>query len=151
MKNNESIASLKLGKWGKEAWWCTWIQGKIVSISGCHNFDSYEKDCWRLMVRTATLKEYRGRAPGNLKTIKTDFNWGHILSHQIEYAKKQGAERLVFTTNSDSSGDINSLRTNRVVKKVLEPQGLVKLIDADKTLFYVKQNVWEILGSSTVV
>jgi hypothetical protein len=145
MKNNESVAAMKIGRWGNEAWWCTWINGKIVSISGCHNYDAYEKDCWRLMVRTATLKEYRGRAPGNFRQIKNDFNWGFVLPYQKEYALANGAKRLIFTTNSNSTGDSNSLRTNSTVARVLEPQGLVKLLATDADVFYTKQNVWEIL------
>lgn len=145
IKNNSSVEEMKLGKWGTEAWWCTWHNGNIISISGCHKFDIYEVDCWRLMVRTATLKEYRGRAPGNFRLIKNDFNWGHILPYQIEYALANGARKLVFTTNSSMDGDANSVKTNRLVSKVLEPQGLVKLIDENKTIFYVTQNVWEII------
>lgn len=136
---------MKIGKWGNEAWWCTWYNNEIISISGCHSFDEYESNCWRLMVRTATLKEYRARAPGNSRQIKNDFNWGFVLPYQIEYARSQGATRLVFTTNSDNNGDTNSVKTNRLVSKVLEPQGLVRLVDKDATIFYVTQNVWEIL------
>lgn len=97
------------------------------------------------MVRTATLKPYRGRAPGNVKQIRNDFNWGHVLPYQIDHARHNGAKRLVFTTNSDSGGDINSFRTNRVVAKALVQQGLVKLIASDVEIYSTKQNVWEIL------
>lgn len=97
------------------------------------------------MVRTATLKEYRGKAPGSPRKMHNDFNWGHILPYQVEHARKHGAKKLIFTTNSDSNGDLNSLRTNRAVSKAFEPQGLVKLIEKDATVFYTKQNVWEIL------
>jgi len=150
MVNNASVAAMKIGKWGDEAWWATWYQNTIISVSGCHKFSLFELGCWRLMVRTATLKGYRGRAPGSIKTIKTDFNWGHILPHQIEYATQQGASRLVFTTNSTDTGESNSLRTNNTVKKVLEPQGLVKLIATDVIVFGTKQNVWEIVHGTNV-
>ena len=145
LKNNQSIEAMKIGKWGNEAWWYTQIQNEIASISACHSFDDYEKDCWRLMVRTATLREYRGKAPGSLRKMHNDFNWGHILPYQIDYAKNQGAKRLIFTTNSDSDGESNSLRTNRAVSRAFEPQGLAKLIEKDVTIFFTKQNVWEIL------
>lgn len=145
MMNNASISSMKIGKWGNEAWWATWYENKIISISGCHEFNNFEEGCWRLMVRTATLKEYRGRAPGSIRAIKTDFNWGHILPHQVSHARANGAKRLVFTTNSDASGDSNSCRTDRVVSAVLEPQGLVRLIAKNVDVFYVKQNIWEIV------
>lgn len=147
MVNNATVAAMKIGRWGPgEAWWATWVDGKIVSVSGCHKYDEYEKDCWRLMVRTATLKEYRGRAPGNFRQIKNDFNWGFILPYQTEYAKSMGANKLIFTTNSDSSGEANSARTNNTVARVLEPQGLVRLDAKDVNIFYTRQNVWEILS-----
>jgi|TARA_R110000868_G_scaffold234322_1_gene488014 hypothetical protein len=145
MENNKSIEKMKFGRWDQDVWWCTWVNNKIVSISGCHRYNEYSPDCWRLMVRTATLKEYRGRAPGSIKQIKTDFNWGYILPYQVAYAKSHGAKKLIFTTNSNTQGDANSFRTNRVVSKVLAPQGLVKLIDTDIEIFYTKQNVWEII------
>lgn len=145
MTNNSSISAMKIGKWGNEAWWTTWYNDAIISISGCHEFNNFEQDCWRLMVRTATLKEYRGRAPGSVKKIHNDFNWGHILPYQIEYAKYKGAKRLVFTTNSSVQGESNSFRTNRIVSSVLVKQGLVKLIASNIDIFYTKQNVWEVL------
>lgn len=136
---------MKLGKWKNENWWTTWVNDQIVSISGCHQFSEYKENCWRLMVRTATLKEFRGKAPGNFRQIKNDFNWGFILPYQIDYAKSQGAKTLVFTTNSDLNGDFNSLRTDKTIRTILEPQGLVKLIDENVNIFYTKQNVWEII------
>lgn len=146
MINNADVKAMKIGRWHPdEAWWCTWVGDQIVSISGCHQFDKYEPNCWRLMVRTATLKEYRGRAPGNFRQIKNDFNWGFILPEQIKYAKAMGANRLIFTTNSDSSGEANSARTNKTVAKVLAPQGLVKLLDENIEIFHTRQNVWEII------
>ena len=145
IKNNESIEAMKLGKWKNENWWTTWVNDQIVSISGCHQFSEYKENCWRLMVRTATLKEFRGKAPGNFRQIKNDFNWGFILPYQIDYAKSQGAKTLVFTTNSDLNGDFNSLRTDKTIRTILEPQGLVKLIDENVNIFYTKQNVWEII------
>lgn len=144
MKNNISVEAMKFGKWDNDAWWCTWVDNRIVSICGAHRWNEFEPDCWRLMVRTATLKEFRGKAPGNYRQIKNDFNWGFILPYQIEHAKKNGAKKIVFTTNSDSLGDANSLRTNRAVANVLEPQGLVSLIQKDADVFHTKQNIWEI-------
>lgn len=145
MPNNASVAAMKIGRWGKEAWWTTWIDGEIISISGCHEFGVFEEDCWRLMARTATLKEYRARAPGEIKKIRNDFNWGYILPHQIKFARSNGAKRMVFTTNSDQSGDPESFRTNRVVAKALVREGLIKLIASDVEIYSTKQNVWEIL------
>jgi hypothetical protein len=143
MKNNESVAAMKIGLWGNEAWWYTYTDNKIVSISGCHSYDTYKKDCWRLMVRTATLKEYRARAPGNFRIMKNDFNWGFILPYQVAHARSQGAKALIFTTNV--SAEPGSVRMNNFVAKVLAPAGQCKLIESNADIFYTNQNVWEIL------
>jgi len=145
LENNVSEASMKFGKWKDEAWWCTWVDNKIVSISGCHAFDDYIPDSYRVCLRTATLKEYRGKAPGSIKKMHNDFNWGHILPYQIEYAKSKGAKRIVFTTNSEVDKSPNSFRTNKVVEKVFIPQGLCKLVEKDVEVFYTKQNIWEVI------
>lgn len=145
MVNNSSASAMKIGKWGNEAWWTTWYNGAVISTSGCHEFSTFREGCWRLMVRTATLKGYRGRAPGEIKKIRNDFNWGYILPYQIQHARSNGAKLLVFTTNSDQDGDPESFRTNRVVAKALVKQGLIKLIETDIEVYSKKQNVWEIL------
>lgn len=145
IKNNESLKAMKIGEWNQESWWSTWIGNKIVSVSGCHHFNEYQEHYWRLMLRTATLKEFRAKAPGNIKHMKNDFNWGHILPFQIEHAKKHGAKKMVITTNSDLNGDFNSYRTNHVMCNVLQKRGLVKLIEKDIIIYNVKQNVWEII------
>jgi len=146
LKNNASIEAMKIGRWGEEAWHTTWVDNAIISISGCHSYPEYEQSCWRLMVRTATLDEYRGRAPGNIKYMKNDFNWGCILPYQVEHARNLGAKRLIFTTNSDSAGDANSVRTNRAIARTFEARGMARLLERDATVFYTKQNIWEILN-----
>ena len=79
--------------------------------------------------------------------MHNDFNWGHILSYQVDYAARNGAKKMYFTTNSDSDGDTNSLRTNRAIAKTFEPNGLAKLVEKNATVFYTKQNVWRIMNS----
>lgn len=149
MQNNSSIQAMKFGRWGTEAWWCTWHKEKIISICGCHDFSVYQPDSWRLMVRTATLPAYRSKAPGNFRKMKNDFNWGFIFPHQVKYAKKQGAKELFFTTNidvNDSAGTQSSARMNRFVHKILAPAGLCELVESNVEVYYTQQNVWRIIN-----
>ena len=147
MKNNESIQAMKFGRWGTEAWWCTWYKGEIISICGCHDFSTFRPNSWRLMVRTATLPEYRGKAPGDFRKMKNDFNWGFILPYQVEHAKSQGAQELLFTTNvdvSDGAGTQSSARMNRFVERILAPAGLCELVESNVEIYYTKQNLWRV-------
>ena len=142
--NNSSIKAMKLGNWGNDAWWATWIGNEIVSVSGMHPLPEVSEDCWRVMFRTATLKEFRALAGPISKNVTHDFNWGKILPFQLEYAKEKKAKKVVFTTNSSREGDFNSYRTNRIVEKTLAVSGLVKLIHKDVILYNAIQNVWEV-------
>lgn len=143
--NNSSIEAMKIGRWNNDAWWATWIDGKIISVSGAHALPEISDHCWRVMVRTATLPPFRALAGPVSKTLSHDFNWGKILPYQIKHAIEQGADKIVFTTNSSTSGDLNSYRMNSVVEKTLAVRGLVTLIKQDIILFHTVQNVWEVL------
>jgi len=151
IKNNVSLEAMKIGMWGQdEAWWCVWVNNKIVSISGCHRMDEYQKGCWRIGVRSATLKDYRGRAPkdptlADKKTgLKNDFVWQYIVPLQKQYVKVMGASLIVSTTNLDNDkGDSDSVKMNKFVSKVMVKQGLFRLHKENADIFYVKQNVWE--------
>jgi hypothetical protein len=142
--NNISVKAMKIGRWGNDAWWTTWVDDRIVSISGMHPLPEISEDCWRVMFRTATLKEFRALAGPVSKNLTHDLNWGKILPFQLEYAKEQKAKKVVFTTNSSIEGDLNSYRTNRVVEKTLAARGLVKLIHENIILYNTMQNVWEV-------
>ncbi len=144
--NNSSIYNLKLGRMGEEQWWLVYdeLESKIVSVSGCYHFKEYKEGAYRCMFRLATLKDYRGKAGPFSKDQKSCFGWGRLLPFQVAWAKSQGANKLIFTTNSGDEGDVNSLRQNRVCELVFEKLGMAKKID-EIELYYKKQNLWEVL------
>jgi hypothetical protein len=144
MNNNISCDAMKFGKWGVEAWWCTWIRERIVAISGAHEWKEYHPGAFRVLVRTATLPEFRGTAPGSLKKMHNDFNWGHVLPYQIAWARRKKASNIYFTTNTSGCGDSNSNRTDKMVKNCFAPQGLARLSAANRDVFFTRQNVWEV-------
>ena len=112
--NNASPAAMKIGRWGKdnEAWWCTWIDGEIVSISGCCTFDEYRPDYWRLMFRTATLKEY---------TVRDG------LSESIK-AKRTIERNVKSPTQKEYSGTMR-LACKKLDVEVSDTNSIVRFID----------------------
>jgi hypothetical protein len=143
--NNSSQKAMKVGVFENEHWWAYSDRGKIISISGCHPSDDFGSGGWRLLFRSATLNDYRSKAGKFSRDLNHDFCFGHLLKVQIDFAKKQGASRLFFTTNSSSDGYQGSLKADKIVENVLLPMGKVKLIESNYTYFYCKQNIWEVV------
>lgn len=143
--NNSSICNMKMGKFSHEAWWATFFDNKIVSISGMYHFPEMGDNCWRVMFRTATLAEHRGLAGPVSKKFTHDFNWSRILPLQIEHGRQHNADMFVFTTNSSINGDQHSFKTNRVISRALVQAGLVKLLYQDIILYNTVQNVWQVI------
>jgi len=143
LKNNDSIDSTGFGKRPDEAWWCVWHEGKIISISGSHKLSFLGKNAYRVLVRSATLKQYRGKAGPFTKSIKHDFTWGHIAKHQIDYCKKLGGNKFYFTTNNHNPDLLVNEKTDRMVNKILVPQGYIEFVD-QVTLYGTSQNIWKI-------
>ncbi len=143
--NNSSEKAMKVGAFPNQHWWAYSDNGKFISISGCYPSDDFGAGGWRLLFRSVTLRNYRGKAGKFSKDLNHDFCFGHLLKVQKKYAKKQGASKLFFTTNSDYDGYNGSLKANQVVQNVLLPMGRVKLIQANHTYFFCKQNIWEVL------
>lgn len=143
--NNSSLAKMKIGTFEKEAWWATWYQDEIISVSGMHKWDKMGADVWRVMFRTATLKKYRGQAGPVSKKLTNDFNWGKILPLQISHGLQNNCQKFLFTTNSDIDGDPGSYKTNRIVSTAFVKEGLVRPYQTDVVLYGKVQNVWEII------
>lgn len=144
--NNSSAALMKINRWGTDKWWVVYNLERdiIVSVSGAHPFEEYALGHWRVMFRLATIKEFRGKAGPFSKDQRNCFGWGHILPFQIEYCKKMGAKNIVFTTNCDESGDVNSNKQDKICSLVFERLNMAKRID-QKIIFNTNQNIWQVL------
>ena len=143
--NNSSIENMKIGRWEKEAWWVVFHKDKIISASGCYQEPMYGESSWRVLVRSATLRQFRGMAGQFSKDLNHDFCWGAMLPLQKEYAVQHQAKKIFFTTNSSDDGDPHSVRTNRFVSTVLLKNKRVRLFKGDVDHYNVKQNIWEIV------
>lgn len=144
--NNASIKNMKINRWGTDKWWVVYNVEKniIVSASGAHPFEEYADGYWRVMFRLSTIKEFRGKAGPFSKDQRNCFGWGHILPFQIEYCRKMGAKKIVFTTNCDESGDANSMKQDRICNLVFERLSMAKKID-QKNIYGTLQNVWQVM------
>lgn len=143
--NNSSIESIGFGKRPYEAWWIVKHNEKIISISGAHKLSFLGKDAWRVLVRSATLSQYRSKAGPFGKNLSHEFTWGHILKHQIEYCKAHKGSDFYFTTNISNPNSPANEKTNRLVNRVLVPQGYIKFID-EIMLYDTPQNIWKIIN-----
>lgn len=144
--NNASIKNMKVGRWGSDKWWVVYNleENIIVCASGAHPFEEYEPGHWRVMFRLATIKSFRGKGGAMAKDQRNCFGWGHILPFQIAYCKSMGAKKIVFTTNCDENGDVNSNKQNKICSLVFERLNMAKRID-QREIYHTNQNVWEVL------
>jgi hypothetical protein len=141
LTNNSDVKSMGFNTRPEEAWWVVKYNSEIISVSGCHKFTFLGPNAWRVLFRSATIKKYRGRAGPISKAFTNDFNWGHILKHQIEYCQQLGGKDFYITTNQNS---ISHKKTDRMFDKTLRPQGYVMLIDEKVKIYDVEQNIWKI-------
>ena len=149
--NNSSLKYLKMNRWSNDRWWVVYNLEKniIVSVSGAHPLLEYASDCWRIMFRLGTIKEFRGKAGPMYKDQRSCFGWGHMLPFQIEFCKSMGAKKIVFTTNCDNMGDLNSQKQDKICNLVFERLGMAKKID-QLVLYNTTQNVWEVLVEDVI-
>ena len=131
--NNNSLKAMKFD-WciNNGAWFATFKNNKIISVSGIHSF----KDGYRVMFRGAQLS---ARKIGINKHHMQSYCFYSQLPLQIEYA---GTSPIYITTNvkNDASG-----KMTRIDKtfKLLEKTGLVKYVGCEE-VFYTLQNIWQL-------
>ena len=114
------------------AWFATYENNKIISMSGVHPF----KDGFRALFRGAQLKT---RSSGINKHHMQSYCFHSQLPYQIEFA---GDNPVYITTNvaNDASGKM--LRINKTFF-LLEKQNLVEHVSCEE-IFYTTQNVWKL-------
>lgn len=144
-QNNKSLDAIKLD-------WClvsggqfflTYLDNKIISISGCHPLPEIDQFTYRIVFRGATLKQYQNIFNIISKTHMTSIPFLYHMPRQIEWAKGQGYTNFVITTNIDNE-NIPSMNKSHRVLTSLSKQGMVECIIENKTLFYSEQSVWKL-------
>jgi len=144
-QNNKSLAAMKLD-------WClsiggqfflTYLDDVVISVSGCHPLPEIDQCTYRMVFRGATLNKYQNIFNIVSKTHMNSIPFLYHMPRQIDWAKEQGYDNFVITTNIDNA-NIPSMNKSHSVLTSLSRQGLVECIVDKTTLFYSEQSVWKI-------
>lgn len=132
-ENNKSLVAMKW-EWCLEngAWFATYKDNSIISLSGIHEFE----DGYRALFRGAQTEL---RPCGLNRYHMQSYCFAEQLPLQIEYA---GVYPIYITTNTkhDASGRMNGV--NKLFHK-LALQKIVTFVDC-KEVFYTEQNIWKL-------
>lgn len=132
-KNNNSLKAIKWD-WCLEngAWFATFENTRMVSLSGIHTF----KDGYRALFRGAQLYP---RQIGINKYHMQSYCFHSQLPHQIAYAD---SKPIYITTNFENDASGKMIRIDRTFR-LLEKTGLVEYVSTEE-VFYVQQNIWRL-------
>lgn len=145
-KNNDSVKSLKLE-------WCltlggqfflTYLNNKIISLSGCHPLPEAGTGVYRILFRGATLPEYQNLHGSLSKTHMNSIPFYYHAPEQIAWATKEGYTNCVITTNQANKDGIQSMNKSHRVFKLLEKQRIVSCLHEKLWLFNNDQSVWSL-------
>lgn len=145
-KNNNSIASMKLE-------WClkiggqfflTYLNNKIISLSGCHPLPEAGDSVYRVLFRGATLPEYQNLHGTLNKTHMNSIPFYYHIPRQINWATIAGYTTYAVTTNHNNKDGIESMDKSHRVFKLLEKQNIVNCLHEHMTLFNAEQSVWNL-------
>lgn len=141
VENNESLTSMKYGKWGsEEKWWAVYHKDDIVSISGAHRLPHIHTNCFVIAYRLATLNEFKGLANELVSSrMLSCFGMGRMLPYMVDWCKSKGANDIVMTFNSSAND-----KAYRVARKVLPRDNKFTLLYEDFLLYGAKQDVWKL-------
>lgn len=150
MKNNDSIKSLKLGKWGSmEKWWLVYHEDKIVSMSGVHYLPHIGEGCWYVMYRLATIKEYRGLAGdiGAIHKMQNCFGFKKMMPLQVDWCLSQGAKNIVITVNTPDNEEDNTgmmVKVHSIANRLWTKEEKMTKIHSNIPLYGAKQDVFRV-------
>jgi DNA-binding transcriptional regulator YhcF (GntR family) len=133
-KNNNSLKSMKFD-WCKDqggAWFATFVNNEMISISGIHLFE----DGYRALFRGAQLYS---RDIGLNRYHMQSYCFSEQLPLQIDFAKEKP---IYITTNidNDASGRMNAV--NKMFYHLARYE-IVEFVREDE-IFYVQQNIWKL-------
>lgn len=132
-KNNNSLNALRFNWVLEEGLWLeTSVDGKMVGISGVHEF----KDGVRALYRGAQLYSI----PGGL--TKNHMNCWMFYYHLPIVIKMYGDRPIYVTTNIDNDASGKMLKLNRLYD-ILAKKGFYDLVSTEE-IFGVQQRVWKL-------
>lgn len=133
-KNNNSFEAMNFFKTIEDRgiWFATYVNDKIVGISGLHGF----KDGYRALYRGAQLYS----RPGGLS--RNHMNCWMFYYHLPSAIDLVNGEPIYITTNTDNDASGSMLRLNKLYF-ILEKNGIVDHI-SNEEVFGVNQNIWKL-------
>ena len=133
-KNNDSLEAMRFHETNENngIWFATYVNDKIVGISGLHGF----KDGYRALYRGAQLYS----RPGGLS--RNHMNCWMFYYHLPDVIDLVNGEPIYITTNTDNDASGSMLRLNKLYY-ILEKNGIVDLI-SNEEVFGVNQNIWKL-------
>lgn len=148
-KNNASLSSLKIGKWGEEEkWWAVYYNNSIISMCGAHYLPHVHEKCYVIAYRMATLEDFKGMAHDSFSSrMLTCFGMGRMLPYMVDWCKSKGATDIVMSLNSPANGDDPSgtmHKAYRAGKIVLTKDNKFTLLYNDFPLYGAKQDIWKL-------
>lgn len=133
-KNNSSLEKMNFKKTinAGGAWFATYVNNKIVGMSGLHKF----KDGYRALYRGAQLYS----RPGGLS--KNHMNCWMFYYHLPIVIDLVNRAPIYITTNTDNDASGSMLRLNKLYY-ILEKKKLVEHV-SNEEVFGVNQNIWKL-------
>jgi hypothetical protein len=144
--NNSSLKAMRL-EWALETggqFFLTYLDDELISVSGCHPLPAAGPGVFRVLFRGIELELYRNVFDVVSKSHMSSIPFYYHLPLQREWAKQQGAEKLVITTNKQNPDGIVSMDQSHRVFQLLEKQGMVTCLTESIMLFDTEQSIWSI-------
>lgn len=149
IKNNSSWEALGSHKRGNHQIFLVFDNSIVVGMCYAHDFSKYYPDSYRVFSRSATLPNYRGwNSPKKKSWVTAAGCLAYTCKIQWDWAKKNGAKNILFTTNS-IGGMSSSQKLGKYLHKVVDYDDTFKWFDS-KEIYSCEQDVWQILKRDIV-
>jgi hypothetical protein len=132
--NNSSEKAMDFHRFTNDIgqFWGLENNGRMVAMAGCHIFDDYDPEGFRLQYRGCEIPGTdvkKGLAKGHWNSM----TWRELIPYELELGYKFGIDKFYITTNKDNTND----RTMGNMAK----QGYLELVEI-KNLNGKEQSIW---------
>jgi hypothetical protein len=144
VENNSSMETIGINKRHNALMFLVLDGEKIVNTSYVHDFSEYYPNSYRIFTRTATLPKYRTVGVSRRRDMTSAAGLAALsASHQVDYARANGAKLILFTTNIPGNGMDSSSKVGRFLKMVEPHDPRFEFYD-QKEIYGCDQMVWRL-------
>jgi hypothetical protein len=144
IKNNSSWESIGTHKRGTHQIFLVFDGEIVVGMCFAHDFSKYYPNSYRIFTRTATLPNYRGwNSPKKKGMAAAAGCLAYTCKLQYDWAKANGAENILFTTNIEG-GMATSHKLGKFLHKTVSYDDSFEWFDS-REIYNCKQDVWRLL------